>query len=149
MGLVFLPRSKSTMVDGHVSVTPSLLPSLLLVLLVPLPVLLTNPSLLDTDNVPRKRQTNVRNIPDAKPLLLQSKLIGALDRHPESLLRMFHSNPLPSEEVKLSKRSSNFWKKRNGGAKCMFNSLSFNCDFMDAIGAASEASYWGNNSPGK
>jgi len=35
------------------------------------------------------------------------------------------------------------------GGKCMFNSLAFNCDFRDAIGAANEASYWGASSPGR
>lgn len=31
----------------------------------------------------------------------------------------------------------------------MFNSLAYNCDFQDAIGAAHEAAYWGSSSPGK
>jgi len=41
-----------------------------------------------------------------------------------------------------------FWRKRRSG-KCLFNSLAYNCDFQDAIGAANEASYWGSSSPGK
>jgi len=41
-----------------------------------------------------------------------------------------------------------FKRKRRGG-NCMFNSLAYNCDFKDAIGAANEASYWGSSSPGK
>jgi len=34
-------------------------------------------------------------------------------------------------------------------SKCLFNSLAYNCDFQDAIGAAQEASYWGSGSPGR
>eukprot|EP00091_Calanus_sinicus_P008055 TRINITY_DN19552_c0_g1_i1.p2 TRINITY_DN19552_c0_g1~~TRINITY_DN19552_c0_g1_i1.p2 ORF type:complete len:121 (-),score=23.14 TRINITY_DN19552_c0_g1_i1:763-1125(-) len=41
-----------------------------------------------------------------------------------------------------------FQRKRRSG-KCLFNSLAYNCDFQDAIGAANEASYWGSSSPGK
>merc|ERR1719300_586459 len=41
-----------------------------------------------------------------------------------------------------------FSRLRRGG-KCWFNSLAYNCDFKDAIGAANEASYWGSGSPGK
>jgi len=41
-----------------------------------------------------------------------------------------------------------FSRLRRGG-KCLFNSLAYNCDFKDAIGAVNEASYWGSSSPGR
>merc|ERR1712066_342989 len=41
-----------------------------------------------------------------------------------------------------------FNRLRRAG-KCLFNSLAYNCDFQDAIGAAQEASYWGSGSPGR
>merc|ERR1711874_676374 len=41
-----------------------------------------------------------------------------------------------------------FSRPRRAG-KCLFNSLAYNCDFQDAIGAAQEASYWGSGSPGR
>jgi len=41
-----------------------------------------------------------------------------------------------------------FSRLRRAG-KCLFNSLAYNCDFQDAIGAAQEASYWGSGSPGR
>merc|ERR1712240_783156 len=42
---------------------------------------------------------------------------------------------------------NDFRRKRSG--KCLFNSLAYNCDFQDAIGAANEAYYWGSSGPGK
>merc|ERR1711997_290129 len=47
-----------------------------------------------------------------------------------------------------SQPRESFSRLRRAG-KCLFNSLAYNCDFQDAIGAAQEASYWGSGSPGR
>jgi len=76
------------------------------------------------------------------------KLLAAMDRHPQSVYRMlaFPQQPMGAMQKKLD---PSWFRKRNGGASCMFNSLAYNCDFQDAIGAAHEAAYWGSSSPGK
>jgi len=78
------------------------------------------------------------------------KLLAALDRHPQSVYRML-AFPQQQPQQAMQKKLDPSWfaRKRNGGASCMFNSLAYNCDFQDAIGAAHEAAYWGSSSPGK
>jgi len=76
------------------------------------------------------------------------KLLETLDRHPQSLYRLL---AIPQKQMTpmQKKFDPNWFRKRNGGGSCMFNSLAYNCDFQDAIGAAHEAAYWGSSSPGK
>merc|ERR1712141_179304 len=76
------------------------------------------------------------------------KLLATLDRHPESVYRML-AFPQQQRRTMQKKLDPSWFRKRSGAASCMFNSLAYNCDFQDAIGAAHEAAYWGSSSPGK
>merc|ERR1712088_307635 len=92
-------------------------------------------------------------LPMDRPEAIQSdhrsqKLFATLDRHPESVYRML-AFPQQQKRPMQKKLDPSWFRKRNGGASCMFNSLAYNCDFQDAIGAAHEAAYWGSSSPGK
>jgi len=77
------------------------------------------------------------------------KLLAAVDRHPQSIYRMLAFPQQQLRQAMQKKLDPSWFRKRNGGASCMFNSLAYNCDFQDAIGAAHEAAYWGSSSPGK
>jgi|ERR1711872_196484 len=59
-------------------------------------------------------------------------------------------HPLLSTHMSLFRGNDYFpFSRLRRGGKCLFNSLAYNCDFKDAIGAVNEASYWGSSSPGR
>jgi len=138
-----------TMGDGHPWMTHillviSLMTMMTMVDLSPLtPISDTNPKSLAnhvSSNNPSSYILQIPPTPQLAKILMSSSSHNNDDLYERYLQSLSRIDNRDTEDI--------FSRKRRNG-KCLFNSLAYNCDFQDAIGAANEASYWGSSSPGK